>query len=146
MPPEPAGKNAKSWIGEQSGTIREKAAAERIANFRRAVGASPGPSAPPTFMTTLRAGEFTIFQRLGIPLSSLLHAEQQYRLIEPIVAGDDLEFSTVLSNVLEKRGAAGALRFLTLDTEVFAIRAPGRTPVGTCRSTIVVRELAEAKT
>jgi hypothetical protein len=131
------------WIGQRAGPIREKASAERIAAFRRAVGASPGDSAPPTFMTTLRAGEFEIFQRLGIPLSSLLHAEQQYRLLAPIMAGDELEFETILANAVEKRGSAGALHFLTLDTRVAALREGAPVPVGTCRSTIVYRELPQ---
>jgi hypothetical protein len=93
-------------------------------------------------MTCLRAGEFELFSRFGIPLSSLLHAEQNYRYETGIEAGDELEFETRLTQALEKRGAKGAMHFLTLDTEVSILRREARLRAGTCRSTIVYREPA----
>jgi hypothetical protein len=135
----------RSRIGEKTGVLREKISAEKIAAFRRAVGATTGPAdvAPPTFMTVLRSGEFELFKKFEVPLSALLHAEQTYTYAEPIRAGDELEFETKLSQALSKQSAKGAMHFLTFETEVAALRAGGKKPVGTCRSVIVVREAAK---
>src|SRR5277367_2370359 len=110
-----------------------------IAAFRRATLSKEGSSesAPPTFMTVLRSGEFQLFEGLGIPLSALLHAEQTYTYAEPIRAGDEVEFETKISQALSKKGSKGEMHFLTLETEVVALRPSGRIPVGTCRSVIV---------
>ena len=134
----------RSKIGEKAGPLRETVTADRIRAFRKAVGASDGSpdSAPPTFMTVLRAGEFELFRRLGIPLSSLLHAEQTYSYVATIQAGDELEFETELVQALSKRGTRGEMHFLTLDTTVAALRPSGRVSVGTCRSVILARETA----
>jgi hypothetical protein len=131
----------RSKIGEKAGPLRLKIDADLISRFRLATGASVGPKdvAPPTFMTVLRSGEFELFKRMGVPLSALLHAEQTYTYAEPIRAGDELEFATRLSQALSKRGTKGEMHFLTLETDVAALRPSGRVPVGTCRSVIVVR-------
>ena len=135
----------RNRIGERTGVLREKITAEKIAAFRRSVNATSGPAdvAPPTFMTVLRSGEFELFKKFEIPLSSLLHAEQTYTYVEPIRAGDELEFQTKLSQALSKNGPKGAMHFLTFETDVVAVRADGKKPVGTCRSVIVVREPAK---
>jgi hypothetical protein len=134
----------RNKIGEKTGVLRETITSDRIAAFRRAVGASQGRPdvAPPTFMTVLRSGEFELFQRFGIPLSSVLHAEQTYTYAEPIRAGDEVEFETCLSQALSKRGGKGEMHFLTFDTEVVALRAGSKVPVGACKSVIVYREQA----
>lgn len=124
--------------GERHGPLREKITAQRIAAFRGAIGAKAGESAPPTFMTLLRGGEFELMKRFGIQLKNVLHAEQTYRYKDQIRAGDELEYETVLSNVLEKRGKS-AMHFMTFDTEVAAIRDGARISVGSCHSIIVYR-------
>jgi hypothetical protein len=128
--------------GEKTDIIREKVSAKRIADFRASIGAAPGADAPPTFMTVFRAGEFELFRRFGIELSSLLHADQTYILGAPIRAGDEIEYSTELVQVLEKRGSKGAMHFMTLETEFFIVAAAGRTSAGTSRSVILYRESA----
>lgn len=138
----------RNRIGEKTGRLREKITAERIAAFRRSVGAETGPVdvAPPTFMTVLRSGEFELFKKFGVPLSALLHAEQTYTYAEPIRAGDELEFETKLAQAMSKQGSKGTMHFMTFETEVAVLRADGMKPVGTCRSVIVVREPAGGAT
>jgi hypothetical protein len=129
-------------IGTESGPFREKITLEKIMRFRKAVGAgeSQAEVAPPTFMTVLRAGEFEMFSQLGIPLSGLLHAEQEYSLSAPIRAGEELEFRTTLVQAAEKRGRSGAMHFLVVETVVSALKPGGPTAVGVSRSTVVYRE------
>jgi hypothetical protein len=135
----------KNRIGEKTAPARMKITREQIAAFRQAVGTREGApdEAPPTLMTVLRTGEFELFRKLGAPLSSLLHAEQVYTYVEPIRAGDELEFETTLTQALSKRGPKGEMHFLTLETVVEALRPAGKVSVGTCRSVIVVREAAK---
>ncbi len=121
----------KSAIGKKAGPYRDEVTEEKIATFRGAIGASMGKEAPPTYLTRCRHGEFDLFTELGISLSSVLHAEQEYRYEHPIVAGDVLEFETELSQAFEKKGSAGTLTFLIFETHV---RGKGVT-----KSTIVIK-------
>lgn len=112
---------------------------ERIDSFCAAVGAKDTRIAPPTFMTICRESEFELFEKLEIPLSSILHAEQLYTYGEPIRAGAELEYQTELSTVLEKSGGSGKMAFLTFDTRVL-IKTQANAEAGTSRTTVVVRQ------
>jgi hypothetical protein len=84
-------------------------------------------------MTVFRKGEFEVFDLLGLKLESVLHAEQIYQYESDIRVGDEIEFQTQLSHVLEKKG--GALSFLTLETKFNT----GPRQIGSSRTTIVVK-------
>lgn len=90
---------------------------------------------PPTFLTRYRIGEFELFSRLGIELASVLHAEQAYGYAEPIVAGDTLHYETSFTQLVEKR----ELSFLTFETRFESERGGKRVPIGTAKTTIVVK-------
>lgn len=89
--------------------------------FAQAVGAREREEAPPTFITVGRKGEFELLQRFGIPLSRVLHGEQEYQYLKPIRPGDSVEYVTRLANVLEKRGSNAFMQFLIFETE-FTVR------------------------
>ena len=127
-------------IGEQAGPFTETITAERLARFRAAVGLSAG-GMPPTFLTRFRVGEFEIFKRLAIPLSSVLHAEQAYAYDQPLLDGDEVRYETTLTQVAEKKGGTGpfTMSFLTLETRFLAARGRTEVPIGMSRTVVVVR-------
>jgi hypothetical protein len=132
----------KKKEGCQSQIYREKVTAERISTFARAVGSGQiGFSiAPPTFMTCFRKGEFEIIAMLELKLENVLHAEQVYEYFSDIQAGDEIDFRSTLTHVLEKKNATGRLCFLTVETDVSA----SDKRLGTSSTTIVVREKSSA--
>jgi hypothetical protein len=125
----------KSRVGEKSGVRVEECSAERVHRFARSIGAPVGDEAPPTFLTVMRRSEFDLFDQLGIPLQSILHAEQEYTYVEPIRVGDTVRCQSELAKVLEKSGASGSMAFMTFRTE-FIVR---ERPVATSSTVIVVR-------
>lgn len=138
--------NIKSQVGQKSGPYREVMTLARIADFGRAIGMTHGTdswvvgTAPATLMTIFRKGEFDLFQKLQIPLSKVLHAEQEYLYENSIEPEDRISYETVLSQVLEKGGAHKAsIQFLVFETRVQAERDSRSVPIGTGKTTIVVR-------
>ncbi len=129
----------KSQIGARSGLFRDEATAHRISAFCRAIGSQSEAVAPPTYLTVLREGEFSLFQKLGYELSQVLHAGQEYQYESPIFAGDRVSYETVVSNILEKKKETAFTRFLTFETEYFAERGNDHIRVGKSKTTIVVR-------
>jgi hypothetical protein len=126
-------------LGAKAGPHREAVPAARIAAFYRAIGVSPRAEAPPSFMTICRKGEFELFDQLVIPLSRVLHAEQEYTFEEPIRGGDEIVYSSELVQALEKRGSRGQMLFMTVETEVTIERQGKSLKAGTTRSTVVVK-------
>lgn len=136
--PEPQISKAghKSHQGAISTRFSETISAERIAQFCDSIGADRSSVAPPTFLTLFRTGEFELFERMGLQLRNVLHGEQRYIYESDIHAGDQVDFQTTLTLVLEKRGSSGSMSFLTFDTE---IKVSGRR-IGNSRTTVIVRE------
>lgn len=129
----------KSHEGAVSNSYKEKISDERIREFCGAVGADVASTAPPTFLTVFRAGEFELLERMGIALASVLHGEQTYLYNSDLRAGDEVSFKTTLTSVHEKKGARGQMTFLSFETLIEAAGARTRR-VGTSRTTIIVRE------
>jgi hypothetical protein len=127
--------DVKSRVGEKSGQFSEEISRERIHRFAESIGAPVSDEAPPTFLTVLRKSEFALFDQLGIPLSKVLHAEQEYTFDVPIKAGDRVAFETILSKALVKTGNSGTMSFMTFKTD-FRV---GDRPVATSSTVIVVK-------
>lgn len=131
----------KQRVGETAGPYREEISVERLRDFGAAVGATidagfEGDSVP-TFATVFRRGEFDLFSKLGVPLSRILHAEQEYEYEAGIRAGMTVSYESRLARYNEKRGSSGALSFMTFETEVNDAASGER--VLTSRTTIVVK-------
>jgi len=131
----------KSGEGRSSARLTEKISEERIALFCEAVGAEVSRVAPPTFLTVFRAGEFELFDKLGLKLSSVLHGEQQYSYFSEIRAGDEVSFRTKLSSVIEKKGSSGRMSILVFETEI-DVSAPQPRKAGSSKTTVIVKEKA----
>nr|WP_204517210.1 MaoC family dehydratase N-terminal domain-containing protein [Brevibacillus fulvus] len=87
--------------------------------------------APPTFPTTFRLHN----PRLQIKAARILHGEQEYRYMRPIVAGDVLQCVSQVVDVYERTGKLGAMTFLV--TEIQGHDLAGNL-VFTGRSTIIL--------
>ena len=133
----------KEQIGVCSATHQEEISSERIAAFCRAVGFPVSSVSPPTFLTVFRRGEFELLQKLGLNLSNALHADQHYEYIEPIRAGDRIQFETHVSQVLEKNSPKQNMQFLTLETPIQKVTDQGIILVAKAVSTLVFREVLE---
>lgn len=127
--------DVKSRVGEKSKSFTEEISRESIHRFSESIGAPLTDEAPPTFLTIFRKSEFALFDHLDIPLSQVLHAEQEYTYERPLRAGDRVSFETVLTKALVKTGNSGTLSFMTFKTE---FRVADQ-PVATSSTVIVVK-------
>ena len=96
--------------------------AARVEAFFNAVGwAQPRrPSMPPTLATCFRHGEFEAFQKLGVPLPTVLHGEQSYTLLRDIEADKPYRGATSLIQSYERAGKEGmVMKFYVLQTDLF---------------------------
>ena len=115
-------------IGDRHPACRDREAA-------RALG-HPDVVAPPTFPAVLAlAAARRVVDELGIDLARVVHGDERYTYLRPIVAGDLLTIALTVESV---RAVAGN-DLLVLRGDVAS--ADGE-PVVTTRSTLVVRETA----
>ena len=114
-------------IGEQDPIYRDPEAA-KAAGYAEQV-------APPTFITVIQimtSGQVVLDQELGLDYSRVVHGEQSYRYERPLVVGDHIKATPVLSNIEAKKSN----EFLTIESEVHD--AAGEL-VLTARSTLISR-------
>lgn len=97
-------------------------------------------AAIPTVFTIFRAGEFELIDSLGIQLKQVLHAEQEYKVEALLSPGEELQYSTTLTNVMEKKGKGTKLAFLVFQTDFIRTKDAARLAVA--KSTMVYRELS----
>jgi hypothetical protein len=98
-------------IGEVRPVYRDVTAA-------RAAG-HPDLPVPPTFLCALEFGRpqpYLALERLGAPLSVVLHAEQGFDYLSACYAGDRLDFEPVIDDYTES--STGRLGFLRRSTTV----------------------------
>jgi hypothetical protein len=122
----------KSFVGQSAGPYEHHVTQASIDEFARVVGAPSRGEAPPTYMTIFRQGEFELMQKLGIPLSKVLHGEQEYSYESPIRSGDELAFRSTVASANEKAG----MLFLIFETTT---EAKGGRKIGTSKTTVIVR-------
>ena len=106
-----------SFVIEQS-KIDELCFALRDDNPLFKGGAARVP-VPPTFLNSSIQTRITgsnPVDALGVSRKRALHAGQEYQYLQPIFVGDTLTGRTTLTDVVEKKGRTGRVRFLTLET------------------------------
>ncbi len=102
----------------------------------RAAGYADLP-APPTFLFAAELDSsawFDLFEDMGAPLAKILHGEESFQYLAPIVAGDEITVTSKVANIYDKRN--GALEFVEI--EGVAVNQVGVT-VAKLRSVTVVR-------
>ena len=112
---------SNALIGHQLPVVKTVVEAGRLRNFRRTIGSAEprDPTAPLTYLFALEMLEsdepLAFVEMLDVDMSSVLHSEQAFTYHAPIMAGDEIELRTTVSEVFEKKG--GALVFVVQDTK-----------------------------
>jgi acyl dehydratase len=75
-----------------------------------------GLLAPPVFPVVLTQND-RFRHSLDLGTRSVLHGEQQFEYLRPIVAGDRIVVRTRVADVLERPGASGPMDVLVLEDE-----------------------------
>jgi len=121
-------------IGETNAVHWDEAAA-------RDAGLAACP-VPPTFLKAVETEHFTsaaLLHKVGVPVRSVLHAQQCFDYLAPVHVGDVLEVSRTVADAFDKR--EGALSFIVVDTHF----RRSEVTVCTSRQTIVVRNSQESE-
>ena len=116
-------------IGETNPIFRDEKAAKEAGY--------PALPAPPTYgfsLSNAQADTFSYAKEMGIPLEVLLHGEETFEYIQPILAGDDITFQRTVLDITMKKG--GLLEFVKLET---TMTNQDQELVGTMQTTFVVR-------
>ena len=116
-------------IGETNPIFTDESAA-------KAAGYAALP-APPTYgfsLSNAQADTFSYAKEMGIPLEVLLHGEETFEYLQPILAGDDITFQRTILDIYVKKG--GLLEFVKLETTMTNQAA---VVVGKMQTTFVVR-------
>ncbi|MFZ5511862.1 MAG: MaoC family dehydratase N-terminal domain-containing protein [Pseudomonadota bacterium] len=142
----------KKWIGHDLGSSVLPIERGRLRFFAKAIGETDPVytdeaatreagyadlPAPPTFLfaAELDSGAlFALLERLKIPLGKVLHGEQRFEYLAPVVAGDTVTVSSRIADLYDKKN--GALEFIEIESR--AVNQHG-TPVARLRSVTVVR-------
>lgn len=124
----------RSWIGREVGRTDFTIEAGRLRFFAKAIGETDpiyfdeaaaraaGYSAlpaPPTFLFGIELDSGSRFQMLsdmGVPLARILHGEQGFEYLLPLVAGDVVDVISTVSNIYEKKG--GLLEFVEVSSAI----------------------------
>jgi len=123
----------RSWIGRELGQAVLPIEAGRLKFFAKSIGeANPIYSdeaaaraagyaalpAPPTFLFAASLDSGVVFQMLEemqVPIGKILHGEQAFEYLAPIVAGDVITVRSKVSNIYDKKN--GALEFIEIVQE-----------------------------
>jgi acyl dehydratase len=96
-------------IGEDRAVFRDPEAA-REAGYAEQV-------APPTFVTTMQimtSGQVVVDQELGLDYSLVVHGEQEYEWVRPVVVGDRLTAVPRIADIYAK----GPHEYLVIEAEI----------------------------
>ena len=142
----------KKWIGHDIGRSVLPIERCRLKFFAKAIGEThpvytdeaaardagyADLPAPPTFLfaAELDSGAmFGLLDRLGVPHEKVLHGEESFEYLGPVVAGDTVTVSSRIKDIYDKKG--GALEFIEIESQ--AVNQHGD-PVVRFRSLTVVR-------
>jgi len=132
----------RGFVGYSLPPFAVTASRERVAGFARAIGIGDETLsfAPPTFMKAIEGegnSSRRILEALGVPLSRVLHAEQQFDYMAPIRIGDVLQVQRTVTDLYDKRN--GAMEFIVIES---SISRDDGTPVGRSRQVVLVRNPA----
>ncbi len=121
----------KSLIGRESEPVVHEVEKGAIRHFAEALGdpnpiyvdegaarAAGYPSlvAPPTFPVALASNE-RFRHSLDLGTRSILHGEQQFEYVRPVVAGDRITVRSKVADVQERAGASGPMDVIVIEDE-----------------------------
>ena len=142
----------KKWIGHSFPPTKTKVEAGQLGFFAKAVseknavyteeavatenGYASLP-APPTFGFSLNLAvpnPFKYMMDMGVNLGSVLHGEQKFQYIKPILAGDEITLQRTIADILVKKGGK-----MELVNEEITLTNQNNELVGKMISVLVVR-------
>ncbi len=89
---------------------------ETVQAFAEATLSEHFKTIPPSFATRFRKAEFEWLTRMQVDMRTLLHIEQEYEFVSPLVVGDPVEVSTKIAQWKERK----SMTFVTLETTISA--------------------------
>ncbi len=95
-------------LGDPNAISTDEAAA-RAAGF-------PALVAPPTFAVALASNE-RFRHSLDLGTRNILHGEQSFEYVRPVVAGDRITVRSKVADVQERAGASGPMDVLVIEDE-----------------------------
>lgn len=118
----------KEQIGKRSNRVKNTVERGAVKKFVEAIG-DPHPIyvdeetgrrsryrnniAPPTFP---RIFDYGVIEGLNLPNKGLIHGEQTFRYVRPLLVGEDIYCFSVVKNYFEKKGNFGEMGFLVLES------------------------------
>lgn len=129
----------KEHIGKKTHEYCENVSPERVKRFAESVLQKETDRVSPSYLTVYRQSEFDLLESIGVSLAEILHGEQEYFFEQDLTIGEDIRYVSHLVNIVEKKGRAGSLTFLTFETEFQ--QACG--VVGRSKSTMIIKKAAE---
>ncbi len=118
----------KEQIGKRSNRVKNTVERGAVKKFAEAIG-DPHPIyvdeetgrrsryrnniAPPTFP---RIFDYGVIEGLNLPNKGLIHGEQTFRYVRPLLVGEDIYCFSVVKNYFEKKGNFGEMGFLVLES------------------------------
>lgn len=111
-------------IGYQAGPYYYELTEDQFQKFAKATSGDQTSSGSPvlsiqnfpTFLTSFRQGEFELFEKIGLSLTEVLHAEQEYEYLADVAPGMKLAVTTEVEKEFSKEGKQGALKFFVFKT------------------------------
>ncbi|MBX6352505.1 MAG: MaoC family dehydratase N-terminal domain-containing protein [Thermoflavifilum sp.] len=120
----------QQFIGKSSKPVKNEVEKGAIRKFAQAIG-DPNPLyrdeeaasqsrfgrlvAPPTFSRTF---DYGAIEGLEFPHAGLIHGEQSFEYVKPLLAGDVVYCTTTLVDAFEKHGKLGRMIFLVFEQRV----------------------------
>jgi acyl dehydratase len=99
--------------------------------------------APPTYPIAFMAESMNadLFFALDLNIPSIVHAEQEFEYVRPVVAGEELSIKGRIADITEKQGRSGILDFVVMEAVAWD---KANKPVYTSRITLISkRAIAE---
>ncbi|MDN3015288.1 MaoC family dehydratase N-terminal domain-containing protein [Paenibacillus sp. BSR1-1] len=90
--------------------------------------------APPTFP---RVFDYGVIEGLNLPNKGLIHGEQTFHYVRPLLVGEEVYCYSKVKNYFEKKGNFGEMGFLVLES--YGDDAAGNT-IFSSTSTVVISE------
>lgn len=121
----------RSLIGRESEPVLHEVEKGAVRRFAEALGdpnpiyvdetaaraaGHPGLVAPPTFPVVLTSNE-RFRHSLDLGTRSILHGEQQFEYVRPILAGDRIVVRSKVADVQERAGASGPMDVIVIEDE-----------------------------
>lgn len=143
---------AAHWIGHELPVTEFAVERGRLRSFAKAIGETDPVytelataraagyadlPAPPTFLFSAELDSnvvFSMLEMLGVELDRILHGEQSFDYLRPVVAGDTVTVHSQIAEIYARK--AGALQFVVTES---VVRNQHKHEAARMRSVIVVR-------